>query len=300
VAREAFYEEKKRAEILAYWDSASNINDAADAEFRRRRIVTTAQDSQDDHDTDEFNRRQADEVTWVKYTSLPEHRSTHERSLRRFSQMFGVGFDFETPYRASMLRHTARTGIAPLDAARRNLRRTRNAHGEEEAAYKKAHASVCVLVLHGLRKSVTDVGDRLMMAEICLFEAALAASEHRIATEETPDWVCDDDRNAAGEFIDDAETFFARLSGDTAWWKGRKLVHGADEQYEENLAFYVAEDEEVAAKQCAVCGATSPEDRKGGKMLRCSRCKLVYYCGAACQKADWKAAHKRECTGAKK
>jgi hypothetical protein len=44
---------------------------------------------------------------------------------------------------------------------------------------------------------------------------------------------------------------------------------------------------------CAACGAS-----KEAGMLRCSRCAkrgvVVYYCGAACQKAHW-PAHKAEC-----
>ena len=29
---------------------------------------------------------------------------------------------------------------------------------------------------------------------------------------------------------------------------------------------------------------------------RCARCKVVHYCGPACQRAHWKAGHKRTCT----
>ena len=30
-------------------------------------------------------------------------------------------------------------------------------------------------------------------------------------------------------------------------------------------------------------------------MLRCSRCKVVRYCGRTCQKADWVGGHKLVC-----
>lgn len=41
---------------------------------------------------------------------------------------------------------------------------------------------------------------------------------------------------------------------------------------------------------CASCG----KDADGGKLLRCSGCKLVEYCNRDCQKADW-PVHKRVC-----
>jgi hypothetical protein len=40
---------------------------------------------------------------------------------------------------------------------------------------------------------------------------------------------------------------------------------------------------------CARCGEPST--------TVCSRCRSVAYCGRECQVADWKAAHKRSCTG---
>lgn len=41
------------------------------------------------------------------------------------------------------------------------------------------------------------------------------------------------------------------------------------------------------AATCATCGA-------GGKLFRCSRCKKIAYCSAACQKCDWKR-HRAAC-----
>ena len=40
---------------------------------------------------------------------------------------------------------------------------------------------------------------------------------------------------------------------------------------------------------CENCGRQS-----GTRMMRCRRCKQAFYCGAACQRAQWKG-HKREC-----
>ena len=42
------------------------------------------------------------------------------------------------------------------------------------------------------------------------------------------------------------------------------------------------------AKKCNVC------QQEEGELLRCSRCKKVYYCGQECQKKDW-AEHKQTC-----
>ena len=39
---------------------------------------------------------------------------------------------------------------------------------------------------------------------------------------------------------------------------------------------------------CAACG------RKAEHLLRCARCKSVWYCGAECQRASW-GGHKKAC-----
>ena len=44
--------------------------------------------------------------------------------------------------------------------------------------------------------------------------------------------------------------------------------------------------------RCAFCG-TAP--RKGCDFQKCSRCKVVRYCGEPCQVNDWKARHKKVC-----
>lgn len=41
-------------------------------------------------------------------------------------------------------------------------------------------------------------------------------------------------------------------------------------------------------KMCFVCGGTE-------HVVRCSRCHLAFYCGAACQQYHWKAGHKKDC-----
>ena len=47
-------------------------------------------------------------------------------------------------------------------------------------------------------------------------------------------------------------------------------------------------------RECANCSA--PQSHTGVALLTCSRCKLVYYCGTACQAQHWKeGGHKKHC-----
>lgn len=51
------------------------------------------------------------------------------------------------------------------------------------------------------------------------------------------------------------------------------------------------------AASCAVCGKRAG-DPGVDKLRTCARCHAAWYCCANCQRADWKAGHKRECAGA--
>lgn len=51
--------------------------------------------------------------------------------------------------------------------------------------------------------------------------------------------------------------------------------------------------EKDPAKKCANCGCVVGATIK--KLLRCSRCKKVYYCDVECQKFDWSRFHKFHC-----
>lgn len=46
-----------------------------------------------------------------------------------------------------------------------------------------------------------------------------------------------------------------------------------------------------ASQTCSSCGAEAGPERS---LLRCSRCQVVWYCNAQCQKDHWKA-HKEIC-----
>ena len=52
-----------------------------------------------------------------------------------------------------------------------------------------------------------------------------------------------------------------------------------------------------ARPACANCGKTRRWDKADKPLSKCSRCWSVAYCGAACQKAHWKA-HKAACRAA--
>jgi len=48
--------------------------------------------------------------------------------------------------------------------------------------------------------------------------------------------------------------------------------------------------------RCTHCGAWAADlAREDRKLLKCSRCKRVRYCGRECQRAHWRAGHKAEC-----
>ena len=57
-----------------------------------------------------------------------------------------------------------------------------------------------------------------------------------------------------------------------------------------------APGEAVDEKSCCVCGSGTPASGSStGKLLKCGACKVALYCGAQCQKQDWKAGHKAAC-----
>lgn len=51
----------------------------------------------------------------------------------------------------------------------------------------------------------------------------------------------------------------------------------------------------LALRPGACCFCAGPPAVAGGKLLRCAACKVVAYCGKACQAADWSRDHKAEC-----
>eukprot|EP00172_Hildenbrandia_rubra_P002852 Plantae.Rhodophyta-Hildenbrandia_rubra.ctg4032.p1 GENE.Plantae.Rhodophyta-Hildenbrandia_rubra.ctg4032~~Plantae.Rhodophyta-Hildenbrandia_rubra.ctg4032.p1 ORF type:complete len:344 (-),score=74.36 Plantae.Rhodophyta-Hildenbrandia_rubra.ctg4032:5139-6092(-) len=49
---------------------------------------------------------------------------------------------------------------------------------------------------------------------------------------------------------------------------------------------------DVGGGKCDQCGV---DEGDGIKMKTCGRCKMVYYCSEGCQRAAWKAMHKKGC-----
>lgn len=49
------------------------------------------------------------------------------------------------------------------------------------------------------------------------------------------------------------------------------------------------------SSKCAFCGKVKGSNSGVKQLLACGRCKQVSYCGEECQKAHWKAGHKKEC-----
>jgi hypothetical protein len=52
-----------------------------------------------------------------------------------------------------------------------------------------------------------------------------------------------------------------------------------------------AAQQRVALKSCAKCAC---KEAATAQFKTCQQCKVTFYCGKACQKADWKA-HKKLC-----
>ncbi|OXA48951.1 uncharacterized protein LOC118436905 [Folsomia candida] len=46
---------------------------------------------------------------------------------------------------------------------------------------------------------------------------------------------------------------------------------------------------------CGNCGLNETELGGGVKLKRCSRCKLIGYCSASCQREDWESKHRQTC-----
>jgi hypothetical protein len=44
-----------------------------------------------------------------------------------------------------------------------------------------------------------------------------------------------------------------------------------------------------------ICSYCMTEAAETSNLKRCTSCKIVNYCSPACQKADWKLVHKKEC-----
>ena len=51
---------------------------------------------------------------------------------------------------------------------------------------------------------------------------------------------------------------------------------------------------DVSQRRCSSASCNAPE-KHAGQFKTCGRCRSAWYCSAACQRAHWKAAHKREC-----
>lgn len=108
--------------------------------------------------------------------------------------------------------------------------------------------------------------------------------------------ICNDGKPFSDEEIKEIQTYFQCDENKGLTLKGFKDMYHTQSSAEpmetwrdmKKLGF----DKDLlerrdAALRCRVCKAPSS--------LVCSRCKVVRYCGADCQKADWKNAHKKAC-----
>ena len=98
------------------------------------------------------------------------------------------------------------------------------------------------------------------------------------------------------DLSESSPAFWQRLQAEVALPLAATAEDG-DEAAQTQLAVDVAEA--LAARPCAHPACTtvdgpSEASMRRGKTKTCSGCRLVRYCGAACQKADWRA-HRVAC-----
>jgi hypothetical protein len=64
------------------------------------------------------------------------------------------------------------------------------------------------------------------------------------------------------------------------------------EEYTQGIKDFLGGNLEKAASKCFVCGASTDH---GVKLFKCSRCTGAWYCGAECQRKDWRRHKVTEC-----
>lgn len=126
-----------------------------------------------------------------------------------------------------------------------------------------------------------------------------------------------DDMNQQGHVWVNTETMGTIRMNLGLCYKHAKLYHRAQDWYDRAAKFYLPGDTDLADNQdklrearrggnppsalrvCWACGKNGTAN-PGIKLLACARCnaqgkaEVAHYCGAACQKADWKH-HKKAC-----
>lgn len=68
----------------------------------------------------------------------------------------------------------------------------------------------------------------------------------------------------------------------------RKAAAGGNADSATNVAFF----EPLVSSQCKQCGVRKDACEK---LLKCQKCKAVYYCGRSCQVKNWQLGHKIDC-----
>ncbi|KAG6951043.1 hypothetical protein JG688_00013911 [Phytophthora aleatoria] len=108
--------------------------------------------------------------------------------------------------------------------------------------------------------------------------------------------ICNDGKPFSDEEIKEIQTYFQCDENKGLTLKGFKDMYHTQSSAEPMETWRdmkkLGYDKELlekreAALRCRVC--------KSPSTLVCSRCKVVRYCGAECQKQDWKASHKQKC-----
>ena len=94
-----------------------------------------------------------------------------------------------------------------------------------------------------------------------------------------------------GEMLRDLENIDLSLIPDPSY-----TDHPDSELSESSLRKGMRElNRKMGLRLCGFSKCESTENSATGKFKLCSACKSIYYCCKECQKADWKAGHKKTC-----
>lgn len=92
----------------------------------------------------------------------------------------------------------------------------------------------------------------------------------------------------AGELYGSSQIVGFSPYAESCFWLRMAAASG----HEEAILCAEAREKRIA-KLCGVCGKTSSNN--DAKLLKCTKCKSVAYCGRDCQRKHWKIGHKTDC-----
>ena len=87
------------------------------------------------------------------------------------------------------------------------------------------------------------------------------------------------------QFVHSMRAYLKKTQGLCTFYENR--LH-----FDANSAMWTFVDN---TRQCRCCGLVLGSMHAKVKLMSCAACKITHYCNRACQKMDWKSAHKQMC-----